>query len=193
MSAREEESRSRADLLAHPVRLRVIMALAGEQLTPQQIAAALSDVPQATLYRHINRLAEGGALRVVRETPVRGAVEKVYALVEESANLDETDLAHATGEDHIRYFTVFFAAILGQLRSYFQQETASPRTDGLVCQGSTPYLTDAEYHRLLSDLGALLATAHANPRTPDRRRRFIGWVALPGPQAPDAPPEPSNE
>jgi DNA-binding transcriptional ArsR family regulator len=193
MSAREEESRSRADLLAHPVRLRVIMALAGEQLTPQQIAAALSDVPQATLYRHINRLAEGGVLRVVRETPVRGAVEKVYALVEESANLDETDLAHATGEDHIRYFTVFFAAILGQLRSYFQQETANPRTDGLVCQGNTPYLTDAEYHRLLSDIGALLATTHANPRTPDRRRRFIGWVALPGPQAPDAPSEPSNE
>src|SRR5687767_2199950 len=60
MPRREEAPLSRADLLAHPVRLRIIMALAGEQLTPQQIAAVLADVPPATLYRQINRLAEGG-------------------------------------------------------------------------------------------------------------------------------------
>lgn len=169
------------------------MAIAGEQLTPQQIAAVLPDVPQATLYRHINRLAEGGVLAVVRETPVRGAVEKAYTLVEESANLDAADLAHATGEDHLRYFTTFFAAVLGQLRSYFQQETADPRSDGLVCQGATLHLTDAEYRQLLSDIGALLSRAHDHPRTPERRRRFIGWVAVPGPQVPAGSPEPSDE
>ena len=192
MPRQDAEPLSRADLLAHPVRLRIIMALAGEQLSPQQIAAIVPDVPQATLYRHINRLAEGGVLKVVRETPVRGTVERVYTLVEESANLNKTDLAYATGEDHIRYFTVFFAAILGQLRSYFQQETADPRSDGLLCQGATLYLNDAEYHQLLSDIGTRVAQAQNSPRTPESRRRFIGCVAVPGPHVPSGSPEPSE-
>src|SRR5258708_37343099 len=58
----------RADLVLHPVRLRIILVFArGRRLTPQQVAAVLPDVPQATLYRQIERLYRGGALAVAAE------------------------------------------------------------------------------------------------------------------------------
>jgi DNA-binding transcriptional ArsR family regulator len=84
---------SKVDLILHPIRMRIIMALAGERWTARQIAAALPDVAQATLYRHINALAEGGILRIVEERPVRGMVEKVYALADKRAlNLSESTI-----------------------------------------------------------------------------------------------------
>lgn len=42
-----------ARLIGHPVRLRVIIALGGRTLTTKQLAEALPDVAQATLYRHV--------------------------------------------------------------------------------------------------------------------------------------------
>ena len=50
------------DLLFHPVRLRIVLATAGRQVTAQQLAGELPDIPQATLYRNINMLTNGGIL-----------------------------------------------------------------------------------------------------------------------------------
>ena len=100
----------RADLILHPVRLRIILAFArGRRLTPQQVAAVLPDVPQATLYRQIERLYQGGALAVASERRVRGAVERTYVLAEGGASLLPEELANASRDDHLAYFTAFAA------------------------------------------------------------------------------------
>jgi len=49
------------DLVLHPVRMRILLAVAhGQQMTPLALAAQLPGVPQATLYRHIKALAASG-------------------------------------------------------------------------------------------------------------------------------------
>ena len=59
---------SKAELVLHPVRLRIIQSLiGGRERTPQQIAEELPDVAQATLYRHLGRLAKAGLVKVVAE------------------------------------------------------------------------------------------------------------------------------
>ena len=55
---------TKADLVLHPIRIRILMALAGEHRTSQQLADNLRDIPQATLYRHIARLAKAGIIEV---------------------------------------------------------------------------------------------------------------------------------
>ena len=66
------------DLLLHPLRLRIIQLLFdGRRLTARQIAAAQPEIPQATLYRHLHQLVEGGVLVVVvrgRDGLVAGAL-----------------------------------------------------------------------------------------------------------------------
>src|ERR1700689_4133268 len=70
-----------ADLLLHPVRLRIVKAFLGDRaLTTAQLAAELDDVPAGSLYRHIALLTKAGVLQVVAERRVRGAVERTYAM-----------------------------------------------------------------------------------------------------------------
>jgi len=54
----------KADLILHPVRMRMIIVLSGRQLTPKQLATELKDVASATLYHHLNLLTEAGITRV---------------------------------------------------------------------------------------------------------------------------------
>lgn len=68
------------DLLLNPIRLRMIGAVACGKRTAGEIGEALPDVPAATLYRHLKKLADAGVLAVVATRPARGAVERVYAL-----------------------------------------------------------------------------------------------------------------
>src|SRR5215475_5500044 len=70
-----------ADLLLHPVRLRIVEAFLGDRaLTTSSLAAELADVPPASLYRHVARLVDAGVLAVVAERRVRGALERTYVL-----------------------------------------------------------------------------------------------------------------
>ena len=84
---------TKPDLILHPLRMRIIMTIAGKQMTAQNLAAALPDIAQATLYRHINKLAQGGVLAVIEERPVRGTMEKVYSLSQNAAFLGVSDIA----------------------------------------------------------------------------------------------------
>src|SRR5258708_12373736 len=73
---------TKADLIIHPGRLRIIQAFGGgRRLTAQELAALVPDIPRASLYRHLNLLVDAGVLAVVEERPVRAIQERVYSLV----------------------------------------------------------------------------------------------------------------
>ena len=139
---------SRADLILHPVRLRLLAAIARRQLTARQLSELLPDIPQATLYHHLGKLSYSGLLRVVSERHVRGAVEKRYALAEDSAGLEPANLENASREDHLRYFTLFVAMVLGDFARYLQQDlpdaTINPYVDGVSYRETPLYLGDDE-------------------------------------------------
>src|SRR6202161_2927169 len=70
-----------ADLLLHPVRLRIVKAFLNDRaLTTSQLAAEIDDVPAGSLYRHVALLTKAGVLQVVAEQRVRGTVERTYTL-----------------------------------------------------------------------------------------------------------------
>ena len=83
-----------ADLLLHPVRLRIVKAFLGDRaLTTRQLAAELPDVPAASVYRHVGRLAEAGVLHVVSERRVRGITERTYMLRLYAAQIQPGEIA----------------------------------------------------------------------------------------------------
>src|SRR4051812_49625002 len=68
-----------ADLLLHPVRLRLVQAFLGDRtLTTADLRAALPDVAPATLYRHVGVLAGAGVLAVAGERRGGGAPGRNY-------------------------------------------------------------------------------------------------------------------
>jgi DNA-binding transcriptional ArsR family regulator len=171
---------SKAELILHPVRLRIILAISGRQMTAQDLAGALPDVAQATLYRHINALAEGEILTVVDERPVRGTVEKTYALPEgHSHRLTAEDLAGLGPEDHMHYFTVFVAALLSDFAAYLQREQIDPVADGVGYQSVPLYLSDGELQNLAAGINALVIPLLSNGPGEGRTRRTFSTVMIP--------------
>ena len=90
-----------ADLLLHPVRLRIVKAFLGDRaLTTSQLAAELATCPPGSLYRHVALLARAGVLQVVAERRVRGAVERTYTLRLFAAQIQPGEVAAMTPEEH---------------------------------------------------------------------------------------------
>ncbi|MGH8128402.1 MAG: helix-turn-helix domain-containing protein, partial [Gammaproteobacteria bacterium] len=91
------------DVLLHPIRLRIVRAFLGDaKLTARDLAERLGDVPQATLYRHLNRLAEAGVLTVTSESPVRGAMERTYRFNSKAVKVPSGDFGVIDPETHLK-------------------------------------------------------------------------------------------
>src|SRR5215469_9099426 len=100
--AREEESAcldERLALLLHPVRMRLVHAMrAGGSLTTRELCTQLPDLPKATVYRQVERLARGGVFEIESERRVRGVVERRFRLVPGAATVSAEDAKAMTLE-----------------------------------------------------------------------------------------------
>jgi DNA-binding transcriptional ArsR family regulator len=173
-----------ADLLLHPVRLRIVQAFLGDRaLTTSELRAELPDVPPASLYRHVARLVDAGVLAVVAERRVRGAMERTYVLRLTAASINLDELAGWTTEDHRHAFMAFVASLLGDFDRYLARGEIDLLRDGVSYNLAGLWLDDAEFAALLRDLARVLQPRLANPPKPGRKRRILGSVLLPGTEA----------
>ncbi|HEU5438937.1 MAG TPA: helix-turn-helix domain-containing protein [Ktedonobacterales bacterium] len=171
---------SHADLVMHPVRMRLLATLARRQLTARQLSELLPDVPQATLYHHLGVLTRAGLLRIVSERRVRGTVEKLYGLANDTAFLGPSELANASRDDHLRYFTIFVATLLADFARYLQQDAPiDPLTDGVGYRETPFYLSDEEYAQAAAAVSQALLPYLNNQPAPHRRRRLVAMIVLP--------------
>jgi Helix-turn-helix domain len=170
-----------ADLLLHPVRLRIVQAFLGDRaLTTGALAAELADVPPATLYRQVARLVDAGVLQVAAEQLVRGAVQRTYVLRASAAVITADQIAAMSAEDLRQSFLAFVAGLLGDVDRYLARDGVDPVRDGASFRLAGLWLDDAEFATLLRDLMRVLQPAAANPPRPGRKRRVLATVLLPG-------------
>ncbi len=169
-----------ANLLLHPVRLRIVKAFLGDRaLTTSQLTTELEDVPAASIYRHVARLTAAGVLQVVAERRVRGAVERTYTLRAAAAQIGPGEVAAMSPDDHMAAFTAYVAGMLADADRYLRTGTPDPRKDGADYRAGAMWLTDAEFAAFLRDLAAVFQPRLANPPRRNRKRRMIYTVFLP--------------
>lgn len=79
-----------AEIVMNPVRQRIFQYfLIHETGTVKEVRKALSDVPGASLYRHMKILTDSSILTVVGENRIRGTVESVYKLKKKAMETEE--------------------------------------------------------------------------------------------------------
>lgn len=177
-----------ADLLLHPVRLRIVQAFLGDRaLTTSDLRSQLADVPPASLYRHVARLVDAGVLTVVNERRVRGAVERTYVLRVAAASINIDELERMSRDDHRQAFIAFVAGLLGDVDRYLEREDFDPVRDGAGYRLAGLWLDDTEFGDFVRDLARVVQPRLANPPGPGRRRRILGTVLLPGEDASPSP------
>ncbi len=170
---------TRADLILHPIRMRVIIALTDRTLTPKQLAAELQDVAPATLYHHLNLLTEAGITRVVEERLVRGTLrEKVYTLSDASTILSPDQLAGASKDELLQYFLVFVSKLIGDHARYLDLKESGYYADAGYHQHPV-YLSDQEFVQFLQEFNAALLPWLKKEPAPGRRRRLLTTILIP--------------
>lgn len=173
----------KTEVLFHPVRVRILQALATRNLTPLQLGEELVNVPQATLYRHLNKMVRADILKVVEERPVRGTVEKVYGLNHQALQTGSRDLLQASREELMELFTNF---ILGQVRdfgAYLQRENINLFEDKVSFRRASFYMTDAEFMELAGEIGQAFMKRLNNKSAPGRKPLMWTTIILPGPDS----------
>jgi hypothetical protein len=169
-----------ADLLLHPVRLRIVQAFLGDRgLTTTELRAELPDVPPGSLYRHVAKLVEGGVLGVVSERRVRGALERTYVLRASRARLSVDEIGRMSRDEHRQAFLAYVAGLIGDFDRYLARETVDPLRDGASYNLAAMWLDDAELAELARELYIVLQPRIANQPTPERKRRVLATVLLP--------------
>lgn len=168
------------DLLIHPVRLRIVHALAGgTAMTSTQLLARLGDVPKATLYRHVARLADAEVLEVVDERRRRGAVERTYRLVAERTRITDADARRMTPDDHRAAFGAAMAALLAEFGAYLDQPQAEPFADAVSYKQTTLLLTPEERAGLIADVRAAIMARTGHSAAPGRAPHLLGTILFP--------------
>ena len=105
----------------HPVRMKILQALmhnTEEGLSTLEMISVIQDVPQATLYRHIQILVDENIIKIVKERKVRSVTEKFYALKEDAAKISEEDWSKLSKKQKLNYVSYYQLALLSQYQNY---------------------------------------------------------------------------
>ncbi|WP_168915937.1 helix-turn-helix domain-containing protein [Microcella flavibacter] len=170
-----------ADLLLHPVRLRIVQAMLGyPQSTTRELAERLGDVPVATLYRHVGSLIDGGVLEVVAESRVRGSVERTLRLDLARTSVDPSDDG-LVDEARLRAgFLAYLASLASAFDDYFAAPRATLEDDLVGFRQVAVQATDDEWRVVAVTIrDALLPLVERSEHPEGARRRILGTVSLP--------------
>jgi DNA-binding transcriptional ArsR family regulator len=146
-------------VVADPLRLRLLEQLRREPQTVKQLAAAL-DVAQTKLYYHIKLLEERDLIRVVETRVVQGIIEKQYGVTAYRLSVERTLLSpSAVAPDE--GLETFLSVVLDHTKSEIRRgvraglidiDQKSPRQRGIVLGRNWWRLTPEEADRMVERL-----------------------------------------
>ena len=160
-----------AEVFMNPVRQRIIQyLLVHDKGTVKEMKKELSDIPSASLYRHIKILNDHEFLIVVEENRIRGTVENVYQL--NRAALEVDDESGTAVQMSLLSLCAAFA-------KYFSGGHPDPRKDLLMLTSCTLTLTDEDFIKFLTELNEVATKYMAKPVTETSVSRQSTLVSSP--------------
>lgn len=167
------------ELLAHPVRLRIVHAMSGGRvLTTAQLGARMPDVSKATVYRQVALLADEGVLAVVGEQRIRGAVERSYRLRPERVAVEPEAAGTLSAQEHRKVFAAAMATLIAEFNAYLERDP-DPVADAVGYRQNAIWLTEEERTELIEGLRAAIAPRLGNEAAAGRRRYLLSPVLFP--------------
>ncbi|QUQ64529.1 helix-turn-helix domain-containing protein [Kutzneria sp. CA-103260] len=183
-----------ADLLLHPVRMRILQTLFdADPMTTTQLRDRMPDIAPATMYRQIAVLADAGVLEVVAEKRVRGTVERSYRVRPENAVVDPAAREAMTREEHQRSFTTFAASLMSDFDRYLGYEDANPVADGVVYRQAAVWLSDDEFAAMIDEIEHAVVSRVGYAPEGRRTRRIVSLVVVPDKPATKPLPDSDTE
>lgn len=160
-----------AEVVMNPVRQRIFQYfLLHKTGTVKELKKALPDVPNASLYRHINILSDYSILIVVGKNRIRGTVESIYQL-----NKD----ALAAEDESRNAVQMSLLGICASFARYFARGNVDPQKDMLLLTNCTLLLTDEEFSSFLSEINEIALKYMKAKATESSKTRQITLISAP--------------
>jgi len=166
--------------LSDPINAKLILEIKeSEQATASQLLEKLSDIPQATLYRRLQKMLSDGILKVVEENRIRGTVERVYSLGydldAEWKKMGETN----DGKTYMQFVTYHTLGILQEFLEYTSKDDIDLGGDATGLFIAPVYATNEELTSTLNKIVELITGLKDNKPEEGRRLRNICITVTP--------------
>lgn len=168
---------NKAELIMHPIRIRIIRALLFEPKTTQELAEQLPDVPKSSLYRHLKLLSEGELIGIAETNIVQGIQEKVYELVQ-MPSLSRAEMVEITADDHLRYFTTFMAILLQGFADYLDADPDF-QSDIVGYNELEVWASEEQFNDFTRKMNAAVMPLLRQEKGKGRRRYKVATVVFP--------------
>jgi len=151
---------NKVEILMHPVRMKISQALMRNKengLTSLEMVKIIKDVPQATLYRHIQILLDSGIIRVIKEKKVKSVSEKYYTLNEDEARLDAREWKKASHQEKLNYISYYQLSLMSQYQNYLKKlEKQNCPEDGATFSLVELKIDDESFKEFQNELNELI-------------------------------------
>ncbi|MEY9094814.1 helix-turn-helix domain-containing protein [Paenibacillus sp. RC84] len=175
---------NKAEILMHPVRMKISQVLMRNKdtgLTSLEMVKIIKDVPQATLYRHIQVMLDAGILRVFKEKKVKSVVEKYYVLNELEAKLNMEEWKKASHEKKLDYVSYYQLSLMTQYQIYLKKiEEQNTREDGATFSLVEMKLDEEQFSQFQNELNELMTKYyHSAGKDTEAPVRTIAFTIIP--------------
>jgi DNA-binding transcriptional ArsR family regulator len=137
-------------IVAHPLRAKCLTMLSDRTASPNELAKDLGEDVGNVSY-HVKQLLKMGAIELVRERPVRGAVEHFYRAIKRPLMSDE-EYASLSVEERLRFARLGLQFTVADAATAIDANTFTRRPDHYLTR--LPLTVDEEGWKELNDLYA---------------------------------------
>lgn len=164
-----------AKIIMNPIRMRIVQYfILHETGTVAQALEYLTDIPKASLYRHVKILEEAQMLFVVQENKKRGAVEKVYQLNQKPLKGTKPEM-----EEMSQLVQGVLLHILLEFQTYFQKKDIDLEQDGVSLTSATLLLSAEEFTDFSQKIGEVYNEFIHNKPDGVRKPRKLTMISSP--------------
>ena len=168
------------DAFVNPVKSKLLLEIYTRQkMTTTELSAALPDITQATLYRHLNRMLTDGLIEVVEENKIRGVTEKVYGIAFDFDSVGKKLFEKNPSATLLQMFTQYMMAFLQEFKDYSRRGKIDPEKEPFSFTVCPCYASPEEIKDALTKIGEILTPLLQNPSTPDRKMHSFGVILTP--------------
>ena len=170
---------SKADLILHPVRMQIIQRLAKGKANVQELMDALTDIPQATLYRHLKTLTDHGILHIVEEKKIRGTLERTYSLKEhDAAHINAEEASNWDKDEHMQMFMTYMAGLINKTERYLDGPT-DMHQDVFGYSQVDLHLTPEQWQEFTQDLQHIFGKYTSQQPTDETKSATMAQLFIP--------------
>jgi len=168
------------EYFTNPVKVKLISEIEKQKkTTAKQLAKAVPQIPQATLYRYLKKMVDDEIIAVVEENQVRNVKEKVYSLVFDFDAKIKEMVNDKSGKGYLTLFQQFSNGLIYEFQKYIDDGDIDILNDGSGFRITPFYATKSELEELAKKINEIVKPYHEQEPTPERKLRNLAIVYTP--------------